>query len=240
MVILFGDGSSSTDRRIRMKINGLEMNIKRSIMLIAVAVFSVMLMAGCYNPKTGEVNFGGAINFELPAFPDSGPHAVQVFSEMHYSPAYRSQEVPRLLPPDGSVPVTGSEVVVFDVDQLKSLVSPITEYDSNKAQKVYKVNCQVCHGANLLGEGPITSLPSNRGDGTLVYEGAAPVNLLSERVTSLTDGEIFGYISWGGRPGLAAAARGKSSSAIMPQFSKLLTEEERWQLVSYLRELAGQ
>ena len=83
-------------------------------------------------------------------------------------------------------------------------------------------------------------MKSGRGDGSLVYDGAVPVNLLSERVTELTDGEIFGYISWGGRPGLAAAARGKSSSAIMPQFAKLLTEEERWQLVSYLRQMAGQ
>lgn len=223
-----------------MKINVFEMTNRKLLAILMVAICGVFLMTGCYNSKTGEVNFGGAIHFELPAFPDSGSHAVQVFSEMHYSPAYRSQEVPRLLPPEGSVPITGAEVVVFDVDKLKELSSPVKEYDFSRAEKVYKVNCQVCHGANLVGEGPITQLISGRGDGSLVYDGAAPVNLVSERVTTLTDGEIFGYISWGGRPGLAAAARGKRSSAIMPQFAKLLSEEERWQLVSYLRQMAGQ
>ena len=223
-----------------MKINVFEMTNRKLLAILMVAICGVFLMTGCYNSKTGEVNFGGAIHFELPAFPDSGSHAVQVFSEMHYSPAYRSQEVPRLLPPEGSVPITGAEVVVFDVDKLKELSSPVKEYDFSRAEKVYKVNCQVCHGGNLVGEGPITQLISGRGDGSLVYDGAAPVNLVSERVTTLTDGEIFGYISWGGRPGLAAAARGKRSSAIMPQFAKLLSEEERWQLVSYLRQMAGQ
>ena len=220
-----------------MKINVFEMTNRKLLAILMVAICGVFLMTGCYNSKTGEVNFGGAIHFELPAFPDSGSHAVQVFSEMHYSPAYRSQEVPRLLPPEGSVPITGAEVVVFDVDKLKELSSPVKEYDFSRAEKVYKVNCQVCHGANLAGEGPITQLISGRGDGSLVYDGATPVNLVSERVTTLTDGEIFGYISWGGRPGLAAAARGKRSSAIMPQFAKLLSEEERWQLVSYLRQM---
>ena len=223
-----------------MKMNVFEMTNRKLLLFLAVAICGVLLTTGCYNSKTGEVNFGGAIHFELPAFPDSGSHAVQVFSEMHYSPAFRSQEVQRLLPPEGSVPITGAEVVVFDVDELKELSSPVRDYDFSRAEKVYKVNCQVCHGANLAGEGPITQLKSGRGDGSLVYDGAVPVNLLSERVTELTDGEIFGYISWGGRPGLAAAARGKSSSAIMPQFAKLLTEEERWQLVSYLRQMAGQ
>ena len=223
-----------------MKINVFEMTNRKLLVILMIAICGVFLTTGCYNSKTGEVNFGGAIHFELPAFPDSGSHAVQVFSEMHYSPAYRSQEVPRLLPPEGSVPITGAEVVVLDVDNLRELTSPVTEYDFSRAEKIYKVNCQVCHGANLAGEGPITQLMSGRGDGSPVYDGAAPVNLVSERVTTLTDGEIFGYISWGGRPGVAAAARGKRSSAIMPQFAKLLTEEERWQLVSYLRQMAGQ
>ena len=217
-----------------------EMTNRKPLAILLIILFSILLTTGCYNSKTGEVNFGGAIHFELPAFPDSGSHAVQVFSEMHYSPAYRSQEVPRLLPPDGSVPITGAEVVVLDIDELKQISSPVNEYDAGRAERVYKVNCQVCHGANLAGDGPITQLRSGRGDGSPVYDGAAPVNLVSERVTDLSDGEIFGYISWGGRPGIAAAARGKRSSAIMPQFSKLLTEEERWQLVAYLRQMAGQ
>ena len=213
----------------------------RSFKLIAMAtaiLLTFLVASGCYNSKTGEVKVGGSISFELPVFPKTGSHAVQVFSEMHYSPAYRSQEVPRILPPEGSVPITGAEVKVLDIDKLKTLDGQIHSgsYDGSEAARVYAVNCQVCHGNTLLGDGPITTLSSARGDGSKVYDGAVPVNLLSERVTSLSDGEIFGYITWGGRPGLAAAARGKESTAIMPQFGYLLTEEQRWHLVQYIRE----
>ena len=213
----------------------------RSLKLIAMAtaiLLTFLVASGCYNSKTGEVKVGGSISFELPVFPKTGSHAVQVFSEMHYSPAYRSQEVPRILPPEGSVPITGAEVKVLDIDKLKTLDGQIYSgsYDGSESARVYAVNCQVCHGNTLLGDGPITTLSSARGDGSKVYDGAVPVNLLSERVTSLSDGEIFGYITWGGRPGLAAAARGKESTAIMPQFGYLLTEEQRWHLVQYIRE----
>jgi len=211
----------------------------RSVKLLAVTaiLLTLFVSSGCYNSGTGEVKVGGAISFELPVFPKTGSHAVQVFSEMHYSPAYRSQEVPRILPPEGSVPITGAEVKVFDIDKLKTLdgEAHFESYDELETARIYAVNCQVCHGQTMLGDGPITTLNSARGDGSKAYDGAVPVNLVSERVTSLSDGEIFGYITWGGRPGLAAAARGKESTAIMPQFGYLLTEEQRWHLVQYIR-----
>ena len=218
--------------------NGLNMKRTALIVMVSVLLVALLVSSGCYNSKTGEVKVGGSISFELPVFPETGSHAVQIFSEMHYSPSYRSQEVPRLLPPEGSVPVTGAEVKIFDVEALKALSirDYVADYDGSQAAKIYAVNCQVCHGQSLLGDGPITTLNSARGDGSKAYSGAAPVNLISERVNDLSDGEIFGYITWGGRPGLAAATRGKDSTAIMPQFGYLLNEEQRWQLVQYIRD----
>ena len=91
--------------------------------VLAVALFSVIAL-GCYNIKTGETSIGGAINFKLPAFPETGPHAVVIFSEMAYSPSFRVQEGPRLLPPVGSVPVTGKEVLFTTVEEYKQLSVP--------------------------------------------------------------------------------------------------------------------
>ena len=225
-----------------MFLSQFKIRISGPLLTFMVALLFVAVTSGCYDSKTGKVEFGGAINFELPAFPETGSHADVVFSEMHYSDSYRAQEVPRLLPPEGSVPVTGGEVKILDLDELKVLDIPRkfeTSYDDNNAQRVYSVNCQVCHGIKLDGAGPITTLLSARNDGSLAYDGAEPVNLNSDRVRELSDGEIFGYITWGGRPGLAAAVRGKSSSAIMPEFGKMLTEQERWHLVQYLRQRIG-
>ena len=217
-------------------------NLKKFFLLVMCVAFVGVIAVGCYKPSTGEVKFGEAIIFELPAFPRTGSHHIQVFSEMHYSASYRSQEVPRLLPPEGSVPITGSEIQVIDIEKMKSLTIPekvIGDYKKTHAMKLYETNCQVCHGMALDGKGPITTLESARGDGSKAYKGSMPVDLTSDRVTRLSDGEIFGYITWGGRPGLAAAVRNKDSSAIMPQFGRLLTEEERWELVWYMRQKIG-
>jgi hypothetical protein len=178
----------------------------------------------------------------MPAFPRTGSHAVQVFSEMHFSPAYRSQEIPRLLPPEGSVPITGAEVQILDIEESRSILIPeqvLSGYNDVDATKLYAVNCQVCHGVNLDGAGLITTLKSARDDGSNAIEKGLPINLNSERVRILSDGEIFSYITWGGRAGLSAEVRGKKSPAIMPQFVRLLTEEERWSLVWFLRQRIG-
>ena len=104
-----------------MPINALNIRRARPVVIIAAFLLILLVSSGCYNTKTGEVKVGGAITFDLPVFPKTGSHAVQIFSEMHYSPAYRSQEVPRILPPEGSVPITGAEVKVLDIDKLKTL-----------------------------------------------------------------------------------------------------------------------
>lgn len=215
---------------------------RRVVLPTALVLVLLLIISACGNTRTGEIKVGTAITFEVPAFPRTGSHAVQVFSEMHFSPAYRSQEIPRILPPEGSVPVTGGEVRILDIDESKSLLIPeqvMSDYDDILATKLYAVNCQVCHGINLDGAGPITTLKSARNDGSNALEKGLPINLNSERVRVLSDGEIFSYITWGGRAGLAAEARGKESPAIMPKFISLLSEEERWDLVWFLRQRIG-
>jgi mono/diheme cytochrome c family protein len=224
-----------------MRINIHNKTISKTL-LICLSAIVFATFSGCYNTQTGQVTWGPAVNFKLPAFPETGSHQVLVFSEMHYSPSYRSQETPRILPPNDSVPITGSELITFDLDELKNTQMPESvkaNFQLDKAEKIYLNNCAVCHGTTLAGDGPITTLMSARADGSLAYTGTQPVNLNSDRVWELSDGEIFGYITWGGRPGFSSAKREKESPAIMPMFKYLLTEYERWYLVEYLREWHG-
>ena len=65
--------------------------------LILMAALLTVAALGCYNIRTGRVDVGGAINFKLPAFTQTGPHAVDIFTEMHFQPSYRTQEGPRIL-----------------------------------------------------------------------------------------------------------------------------------------------
>ena len=215
----------------------------KSVLVIVGVAFFVVSSFGCYNSRTGEVKFGGAINFELPAFPQSGSHAVQVFSEMHYSPSYRVQEVPRILPPEDSVPISGKEVKYTSMEAYSDLTVPEMikqDYDEARALDLYVVNCTVCHGLSLDGDGKITKLSSKRSDGTAAMDrGPMPANLRSDVTKKSSDGEIFGFISHGGRQGLSAYLRGKPTTSPMPPFGKLLTADERWELTRFLREEIG-
>ncbi|PWT95937.1 MAG: hypothetical protein C5B55_00620 [Blastocatellia bacterium] len=78
-----------------------------------------------------------------------------------------------------------------------------------------KGNCVFCHGDT--GAGNQENLPRLR---------RKPADISNkERMTSMTDGELFWKIS-------------KGITGIMPAGEKRMTEEERWQVVNYIRTLA--
>jgi mono/diheme cytochrome c family protein len=79
---------------------------------------------------------------------------------------------------------------------------------------VYMDKCTQCHGQTGKGDGP---------DAASYYP--SPTSLIdAKHMNSVTDGEIFYQISEGRKP--------------MPAFKKRLSEEQRWQLVLYVRSLA--
>lgn len=212
-------------------------------MLLLVVVLA-LAASGCGNLRTGDVEIYGIARFKMPAFPKTGANKVQMFTEMHYQPSYRSQEAPRLLPPPDSVPFValGSPDAVTEADMIrKELTYPtVAEYrdlavpnrvvesyeDGAGAAELFRVNCLVCHGETLSGDGPIRPF---------MTRGPFPADLTSDITLDSSDGELFAFISKGGRQGFAATERGKESQSPMPEFLFLLTEEERWALVMYLR-----
>lgn len=215
--------------------------------LLLVAVLLVLASLGCYNTRTGRVDVGGSINFKLPAFTQTGPHAVDIFTEMHYQPSYRVQEGPRILPPEGSVPITGGEVEFKSAEEYQALEIP-SEIASDaqalsRARGTYDANCLVCHGSNLRGEDGDARILPYLANAT----GAKPRNLVNVKMNSegeqiigaasdgTTDGEIYAWIAYGGQAGFASALRDRPTSSWMPQFINLLSEEERWELVALIR-----
>ena len=80
------------------------------VLMVLFSALLALVLTGCYNNNTGETEILGIVDIKLPAFPETGSHAVVVFSEMHYSPAYDDQEGPTIGPPTDSIPVTGREI----------------------------------------------------------------------------------------------------------------------------------
>ncbi len=98
----------------------------------------------------------------------------------------------------------------------KNLTNPVAVNDSGlaAAKQIYADRCARCHGDQGNGNGPDASM----------YK--TPPGVLSDvRVIGLeTDGEVFWKIGEGRRP--------------MPGFKKELNDEQRWQLVNFIRGLA--
>lgn len=81
--------------------------------------------------------------------------------------------------------------------------------DSERGKALYEKNCQGCHGKTGLGLG-----------------GATPNLADAERMRKTSDAELFEIVS-NGRPGTG-----------MPAWAKVLSEQDRWNVVRYVRTLA--
>jgi len=140
-------------------------------------------------------------------------YIIDILPEMHYQQPYRAQEPPRVLPPEGGVPVTGRERAI-DFASAKAVPNPLpnTAENSSKGQALFAVNCAPCHGAEGRGDGMVAK-----------YFAPPPPAMQSDRVRARTDGEIYWILGNG--------------LGNMPSFGKLLTPEERWELVLYIRSL---
>lgn len=79
---------------------------------------------------------------------------------------------------------------------------------------IFEARCASCHGPKGRGDGPLAPFLSPR-----------PASLVSAGTSVKTDDELFEII-----------AKGKPRTA-MPAWSDTLTEQQRWDLVAYIREL---
>ncbi|HEY3344410.1 MAG TPA: copper resistance protein CopC [Anaerolineaceae bacterium] len=97
-------------------------------------------------------------------------------------------------------------------------VNPVPPSSSSiqAGQVLYQNNCLVCHGPQGKGDGPIGLMLNPR-----------PADLSQHAVPGVhTDGQLFEWIS-SGFPG-----------SVMPGFSDKIPEQDRWNLVNFIRTLA--
>lgn len=105
-------------------------------------------------------------------------------------------------------------------DALKSPLdsSAITKEAMTEAQRLYLVNCAICHGPGLDGNGPLY----NGGNGPYPV---APRNLTDAYTKALSDGHIFHVVTFGIRS--------------MGSYASQLTPQQRWWVIKYIRAKQG-
>lgn len=136
-----------------------------------------------------------------------GSYPLDIFYEMHYQPAYKAHEPPRLSPPESAVPWYGS-------------TPPRPTSFAGSGQHIFETNCAMCHGAKGLGDGPVLArMLVDYGYQTIDLPIQNP-NLTSEAAKSLDRAGLKGVITGG--------------VTVMPSFSKLLTDEQIELVLDYV------
>jgi len=149
-------------------------------------------------------------------------------TQMQYSPAALSQ-TPNSVLPDGmtqQMPIAGTiprgyqpfhygpspEEAIRAGLELKNPVQP-TEQNLVRGQQVFNNYCAVCHGAGGAGDGPLIPKYPN------------PPAYNTDKSKALADGNMFHVITVGRKD--------------MPSHAALVSFEDRWRAVLYIRKLQG-
>ncbi len=104
--------------------------------------------------------------------------------------------------------------------QVKNPITTLDTISSKEAERLYLVNCGICHGTALDGNGPLFK----GGDGPYP---AKPANLASDpKIVGLADGQLYYSITYG--------------KNMMGSYASQLNSTQRWEVIAYIRSKQGQ
>lgn len=133
-----------------------------------------------------------------------GTYPVDIFYEQHYQQSFKSHEPPRLL----------------GVADAVAFYPPPASAVTNTGADLYLVNCQMCHGADAKGTGPVLAKITETYGYTPIVDPditTRPVAFIASR--------------------LEAESRPLGPTSVMPPFGKLLNETERTAIAEYVGSL---
>ncbi len=103
----------------------------------------------------------------------------------------------------------------FASKQVKSPIDSLSAKDEAEAERLYLINCGICHGSKLDGNGPLYN------DGKGPYP-VAPKNLLADAVVSvMPEGQMFYSVAYG--------------KNTMGSYASQLSRKQRWMVIRYIK-----
>jgi mono/diheme cytochrome c family protein len=104
----------------------------------------------------------------------------------------------------------------------KQIANPLPNLDAaqmKEAERLYLINCGVCHGPKLDGNGPLYK------DGTGPFP-AKPATLVGDaKYESMPEGQMFYSVTFG--------------KNLMGSYASQLTRTQRWMVISYIKSKQG-
>lgn len=109
----------------------------------------------------------------------------------------------------------GDSVNYVAARQIANPLTSLSAAQTTEAERLYLVNCAICHGSKLDGKGPLYA------DGTGPYT-AAPKNLIGDPVVSvMPEGQLFYSVTYG--------------KNVMGPYASQLSTTQRWMVVKYVK-----
>ena len=109
--------------------------------------------------------------------------------------------------------------ITTNYDLSKQIKSPIEKLDSSnfpEAERLYLINCGICHGTTLNGNGPLYK------DGTGPFP-AKPSQLVGDvKYEQMPEGQMFYSVTYG--------------KNLMGSYSSQLSIKQRWMVIKYIKE----
>jgi mono/diheme cytochrome c family protein len=123
----------------------------------------------------------------------------------------RSQDYVYHIPKDSA----GSETMYIASAAVQNPVQMLTDAEMEEAKRLYLVNCGICHGSKLDGNGPLWK------DGSGPYP-AKPATLKGDaKYEEMTEGTMFYSVTYGRN--------------LMGAYASQLSPKKRWQIIHYIK-----
>jgi mono/diheme cytochrome c family protein len=101
----------------------------------------------------------------------------------------------------------------------RAVKNPLTSFDTVEAQRLYLVNCAICHGPKMDGNGPLYK------DGNGPFA-AKPATLVGDaRYESMPEGQMFYSVTYGKNK--------------MGSYASQLNTHQRWMVIGYIKSKQG-
>lgn len=134
---------------------------------------------------------------------------------------YNNMPVPGTIARDEDMPFpyakdAGTDTTNYHASrEVKSPLDSLSVKDAAEAERLYLINCGICHGTKLDGNGPLY----NEGKGPYP---AAPKNLVGDPVVSvMPEGQIFYSVTYGKNK--------------MGSYASQLSRQQRWMVIRYIK-----
>ncbi|MFN5691095.1 MAG: c-type cytochrome [Bacteroidota bacterium] len=124
----------------------------------------------------------------------------------------RDEDLPFHIPMD----VAGDTTNYTASKAVKNPITTMTAVETKEAERLYLINCGICHGANLNGNGPLYN------DGKGPYP-SRPATLVGDpRYEAMPDGQMFYSLAYG--------------KNYMGSYASQLSRKQRWMVIKYIKD----